>query len=192
MPAKSDFPRPVVVYIMTGRAGRNRMLSEEHQNMMLAYLSGLGKGPRFHSLEDLASLSSRDLLLLARRVDDAALGLFVQLLKCAGKNATLFEKLMGEHEEENRPLVDAFFERYLKVVLSGADEPRNFNPLEIYLPPHVFDDLAFVQSRQQFFLRQRIDTINEYLDDVFEGGHGFEVGQQEKAWSYFWDRVISR
>src|SRR6185295_16764832 len=161
-------------------------------NMMLAYLSGLGKGPRFHSLEDLAALSSRELLLLARKVDDAALGLFVQLLKSAGKNAALFDKLMGEHEEENRPLVDAFFERYLKAVLSGADEPANFNPLEVYLPPHVFDDLAFVQSRQPFFLRQRIDTINEYLDGVFENGHGFHVGEQEKAWAYFWDRVISK
>ena len=168
------------------------MLTEEHQHMMLAYLSGLGKGPRFRSLEDLAALSSRELLLLARKVDDAALGLFVQLLKCTGKNSTLFEKLMGDHEEENRPLVDAFFNRYLKAVLSGADEPQNFNPLEVYLPPHVFDDLVFVQSRQSFFLRQRIEVINEYFDEVFEGGHGFQLDEQEKAWAYFWERIVSR
>ena len=168
------------------------MLSEEHQHMMLAYLSGLGKGPRFRSLEDLSALSSRELLLLARRVDDAALGLFVQLLKCAGKNETLFAKLMGDHEEDNRPLVDAFFSRYLNAVLSSSEEPHSFNPLEVYLPPHTFDDLAFVQSRQPFFLRQRIDIINEYLDEVFKEGHGFTVGEQEKAWVYFWDRVVSR
>ncbi|HAO98572.1 MAG TPA: hypothetical protein DCQ83_00850 [Fibrobacteres bacterium] len=168
------------------------MLSEEHQQMMLAYLSGLGKGPRFRCLDDLSALSARDLLLLARKVDDAALGLFVQLLKTGGGGESLFDKLMGDHEEENRPLVDAFFNRYFKAVLSNAEEPLNFNPLEVYLPPHVFDDLAFVQSRQPFFLRQRIDVINEYLDDVFEGGHGFLVGEQEKAWEYFWDRVMSK
>jgi len=168
------------------------MLTDEHQNMMLAYLSGLWKGPRFRSLEDLTALSSRELLMLARRVDDAALGLFVQLLKCAGKNASLFDRLMGDHEEENRPLVDAFFSRYLNAVLSNADEPLNFNPLEVYLPQHVFDDLVFVQSRQAFFVRQRIEVINEYLDEVFEGGHGFVADEQEKAWAYFWDRVVSR
>lgn len=168
------------------------MLSDEHQNMMLAYLSGLGKGPRFNSLADLAALPARDLLMLARKVDDAALGLFVQVLKSAGKNDTLFERMMGDHEEENRLLVDSFFSRYYRSVLSSAGEPQNFNPLEIYLAPPVFDDLAFVQSRQPFFLRQRIDVINDYLDGVFEEGHGFIAGEQEKAWSYFWDRVISR
>ncbi len=168
------------------------MLTEEHQNMMLAYLSGLWKGPRFRSLDDLTALSSRELLLLARRIDDAALGLFVQLLKCAGKNASLFDRLMGDHEEENRPLVDAFFSRYLNSVLSNTDELTNFNPLEVYLPPHVFDDLAFVQSRQNFFLRQTIDVINGYLDGVFENGHGFQIDEQDKAWAYFWDRVVSK
>jgi hypothetical protein len=179
------------VYIMAYRK-RGDMLSEEHQQMMLAYLSGLGKGVRFRSLEDLEALSSRDLLLLARKVNDAALGLFVQLLKCTGKNESLFQKLMGDHEEENRPLVDAFFERYFNAVLSCAEEPQNFNPLEVYLPAHTFDDLAFVQSRQPFFLRQRMDIINEYLDEVFEGKHSFRPDEQDKAWTYFWDRVVSR
>ena len=168
------------------------MLSEEHQSMMLAYLSGLGKGPRFRSLEDLAALASRDLLLLAGKVDAAALGLFVQLLKTAEKGETLFEKLMGDHEEENRPLVDAFFSRYLTAVLSCTGETHDLNPLEMFLPPQVFDDLVFVQSRQPFFLRQRIDVINEYLNGVFGGGHGFRTGEQENAWAYFWDRVVSR
>ena len=171
------------------------MLSEEHQRMMLAYLSGLGKTPRFQSPEDLAALSSRELLLLARKVDDAALGPFVQMLKCAQKGERLFERLMGDHEEENRPLMEEFFSRYLKAVLSGAGEPADYNPLEVYLPPRVFDDLAFVQSRQPFFLRQNIATINAYLDEVFarpREPHGFLAGEQEKAWAYFWEKVMSR
>jgi hypothetical protein len=168
------------------------MLSEEHQRMMLAYLSGLTKSVRFRSLEDVAALSSHDLLQLARKVDDAALGLFVQLLKCTQQGKTLFERLMGDHEEENRPLVDEFFNRYLKAVLSSADESKDYNPLEIYLPPHVFDDLVFVQSRQTFFLRQRIEIINVYLDEVFKQKHDFLPGEQEKAWGYFWDKVMSR
>ncbi len=160
--------------------------------MMLAYLSGLRTGPRFRTLSDLAALSSRELLRLAARVDEAALGHFVQLLKCAGDGDSLFEKLMGDHEEENRTLVDDFFSRYLRASLSSVDGPEAGNPLEIHMPEHVLDDLAFVQSRQQFFLRQRIDVINEYLDAVCGGKHAFPPGRQEEAWAYFWDKVMSR
>jgi hypothetical protein len=170
------------------------MLSEEHQGMMLAYLSGLRKGARFRSLEDLAALSSRDLLLLARKVDEAALGLFVQLLKDSGRSTSLFQKLMGDHEEENRPLVDEFFGRYFKSVIAGGESPQ-FNALETYLPCHVLEDLAFVQSRQAFFLRQRIDVINAYLDGLrgLEGEkHAFKPGEQEQAWAYFWEKVVAR
>ena len=174
------------------------MLSEEHQNMMLAYLSGLRKGARLRSLEDLAGLSSRELLLLARKVDEAALGLFIQLLKDSGpgnSGTPLFQKLMGDHEEENRLLVDEFFDRYFKSVLSGASTPAAFNPLETYLPCHALEDLAFVQSRQPFFLRQTIDAINEYLDGLrgLEGDkHAFKAGEQEQAWAYFWEKVVAR
>ena len=167
------------------------MLSEDHQRMMLAYLAGLAQGTRIQSVEDLAALSSPALLRLAVQVDDAALGLFVQLLKSARAGTSLFEKLMGDHEEENRPLVDAFFSRYLKAVLSSADEAGAFNPLEVYLPPQSFQDLAFVQSRQPFFLRQTIAVINEYLDTVFRGPHAFQTGEQEKAWAYFWGKVMA-
>jgi len=171
------------------------MLSEEHQGMMLAYLSGLRKGARFRSLEDLAALSSRELLLLARKVDEAALGLFVQLLKDSGKNASLFQKLMGDHEEENRLLVDEFFERYYRSVIAGSGDPIPYNPLTTYLPCHVLEDLAFVQSRQPFFLRQTIEVINEYLDGIRGLGgekHAFAAGEQDKAWAYFWEKVVAR
>jgi hypothetical protein len=172
------------------------MLSEEYEKMMLIYLSGLVEGPGFRKAEDLARLSSRELLELSKKVDDSALGLFVQLLKGSDKSEggkggeRLFEKLMGDHEEDNRGLVDDFFTRYFKVVLSSVNEGDNFNPLEVYLPGSTFDDLAFVQSRQQFFLRQTIDVINEYLDSVFRRKHDFAPGDQQAAWDYFWGRVM--
>jgi hypothetical protein len=172
------------------------MLSEEYEKMMLIYLSGLVDGPGFRKPEDLSRLTSRELLELSKKVDDTALGLFVQLLKGSegreGGGEKLFEKLMGDHEEDNRELVDAFFSRYLKVVLSSVQEGDHFNPLEVYLPSSTFDDLAFVQSRQAFFLRQTIEIINEYLDSTFRRKHDFPAGAQQAAWDYFWERVISK
>lgn len=168
------------------------MLSEDYEKMMLIYLSGLVDGPGFRKTEDLNRLSSHELLRLSQKVDDSALGLFVQLLKGGQSGERLFEKLMGDHEEENRELVDAFFSRYLKVVLSSVQEGEHFNPLEVYLPGHTFDDLAFVQSRQAFFLRQTIDTINEYLNGVFKRKHTFGPGDQQLAWEYFWEKVMEK
>lgn len=180
------------------------MLSEEYEKMMLIYLSGLVDGPGFRKPEDLSRLTSRELLELSGKVDDTALGLFVQLLKSseggdgqgpggAGpRGEKLFEKLMGDHEEDNRELVDAFFSRYLKVVLSSVQEGDHFNPLEVYLPSSTFDDLAFVQSRQNFFLRQTMEIINEYLDATFHRRHDFPAGAQQAAWDYFWERVVSK
>ncbi|HKP98514.1 MAG TPA: hypothetical protein VJ385_22480 [Fibrobacteria bacterium] len=168
------------------------MLSEDYEKMMLIYLSGLVEGPGFRKTEELNRLSSHELLQLSQKVDDSALGLFVQLLKSSESGDRLFEKLMGDHEEENRALVDAFFSRYLKVVLSNVQEGENFNPLEVYLPTHTFDDLAFVQSRQGFFLRQTIDTINEYLDGAFRSKHHFGPGEQQSAWEYFWGKVMEK
>ena len=168
------------------------MLSEDYEKMMLIYLSGLVDGPGFRKTEDLNRLSSHELLQLSQKVDDSALGLFVQLLKGGQAGERLFEKLMGDHEEENRELVDTFFSRYLKVVLSSVQEGEHFNPLEVYLPGHTFDDLAFVQSRQAFFLRQTIDTINEYLNGVFKRKHTFAPGDQQLAWEYFWEKVMEK
>jgi hypothetical protein len=168
------------------------MLSEDYEKMMLIYLSGLTEGTGFRKSEDLNRLSSRELLLLSQKVDDSALGLFVQLLKSSESGERLFEKLMGDHEEENRQLVDAFFTRYYNVVLSSVQEGEHFNPLEVYMPSHTFDDLAFIQSRQAFFLRQTIETINEYLDNAFRRKHTFSVGEQQLAWEYFWGKVMEK
>ena len=108
---------------------------------------------------------------------------------------SMAERLMGDHEEDNRPLVDAFFERYRRSVLA-VEGPGDFNPLETYLPAHTLDDLAFVQSRQAFFLRQTCAVINEYLDGLFPAPngkkHAFPAGEQEKAWAWFWDKVIAK
>jgi len=169
------------------------VLSEEHQNMMLAYLSGLRRGARLRTLDDLGALSPRELLLLARKVDEAALGLFLQLLKTTGRGETLFAKLMGDHEEDNRPLVDEFFARYYQSVIGVSESAPPFNPLGVYLPPHSLVDLAFVQSRQAFFLRQTCAVINDYLDDLYpEETHAFAAGEQEQAWGYFWNKVMTR
>ncbi|MDQ3001171.1 MAG: hypothetical protein M3Y08_07915 [Fibrobacterota bacterium] len=168
------------------------MLSEDYEKMMLIYLSGLVDGPGFRKSEDLNRLTSHELLQLSQKVDNSALGLFVQLLKSSQSGDRLFEKLMGDHEEENRELVDAFFLRYLKVVLSSVQEGETFNPLEVYMPIHTFDDLAFIQSRQVFFLRQTIDTINEYLDQAFRRKHNFAPGEQQLAWEYFWEKVMEK
>lgn len=168
------------------------MLSDDHQQLMLAYLSSLRRGPRLQTPEDLAALPAHELLLLARKVDDSALGLFLHLLKQSGDGVSVFERLMGEHEERNRPLVDAFFSRYCNCVLGDGSVEPAFNPLEVYLPAHSLDDLAFVQSRQPFFLRQSAATINAYLDALFGGSHAFPPDAQAEAWAYFWDKVVSR
>jgi hypothetical protein len=92
-------------------------------------------------------------------------------------------------------LVDDFFARYFKSVLAVAEGAPPFNPLEVYLPAHSLQDLAFVQSRQAFFLRQTCAVINAYLDGLFPqpgAAHAFPAGEQEKAWAYFWEKVMSR
>jgi hypothetical protein len=168
----------------------NYMIPEEYARVMLRYLSTLWKGPEFQTAGDLYRLSSSDLLRLAQKVDDSALGFLVQLLKGTPEGENLFHKLMGDHEEENRALVDEFFNRYMTVVLSSAEPGPAFNPLEYYLPPATFDDLAFVQSRQHFFLRQNIDTINDYLQTCIPDAKVFVAGEQEAAWNYFWQKLL--
>ncbi len=168
------------------------MLSDEYEKMMLIYLSSLVEGQGFRTVEDLHRLSSFELLKLGEKVDDPALGLFVQLLKRSQSGLSLFEKLMGDHEEENRVLVDAFFSRYMNVVLSNENEKEHYNPLEVYLPRHTLSDLAYVQSRQPFFLRQSIETINEYLEEVLDCNTEFQAGEQETAWHFFWEKVMEK
>ncbi len=168
------------------------MLSEENEKMILAYLASLPGGESLSSPQELNRMTSRQLLLLGEEVDDSALGLFVQLLKqTKNQSEKLFEKLLGDHEEENRQLVDHFFNRYMSCVLTdlGHDD---LNPLENYLPENTFSDLVFVQSRQAFFMRQTMANINEYLQKMFPSSSVFEAGQQAEAWKYFWQKVLQR
>jgi hypothetical protein len=167
------------------------MLTARFEKLILKYLSGLNTGKRIKNLKDLEQLSARELLLLAKDIDDRMLGLFIQLLKSSRQGRSIFDKLMGDHEEANRDLVDSFFNRYMKMIIPDESELKYYNPLSVYLPPETFDDLAFVQSRQQYFLRQTIDTINEYLHDMFHEDRSFKAGEQDKAWSYFWEKISS-
>lgn len=167
------------------------MLPEDYEKMMLIYLSSLVEGRGFRTVEDLNRLGAEEILRLAQKVDDSAIGFFIQLLKSSHDGNRLFEKLMGDHEEENRELVESFFGRYLNSVLT-PEEALPGNPLEIYLPDHALDDLAFVQSRQAFFLRQTMDTINEYLQTVLGLETEFDPGCQEEAWKWFFDRLMRK
>ena len=155
-----------------------------------SYLSAQ-TGKPIKSLADLEALETRPLLELIQSLDDQLLGLFIHIIKQSNKKAEFFEKLMGEHEEDNRMLVDDFFSRYMKLILPEEEETHYFNPLSFYLPPETHDDLTFVQSRMNFFLRQTIDTINEYFLQIFEEPTNFKTGEQEKAWHWFWSRVLS-
>jgi hypothetical protein len=166
------------------------MLNSAIQQLILNYLADLPRGRHIRRLRDLEAMDSRSLLELSQQVEDQFLGLFVQLLKSSKSKSALFQKLMGSHEEENRRLVDSFFSRYMKHVIQEEKGFSYFNPLIIYLPKETFGDLAFVQSRQKFFLRQRIETINEYLMDVFGEDPAFKPGEQEKSWFWFWNKLL--
>ena len=136
---------------------------------------------------DLVDLPAKDLLLLADRIPDGFLPALVGLLKGLGQGA--FERLLGEHEEENRELSERFFQRYRAVVLEPA-HVEEANPLEIWLPAEACHDLAFLASRQAFFLRQEIRHVNEWLSRNFQLGP-FPAAGQLDAWNALWTRLTS-
>jgi hypothetical protein len=81
----------------------------------------------------------------------------------------------------------------MDIILEQEDANGSFgNPLLAYLPPECFDDLAFIQSRQSFFLRQTIDTINEFLKTACQCPVTFDPGKQEDAWKWFWNHVLKK
>ncbi|MBF0430156.1 MAG: hypothetical protein HQK83_02670 [Fibrobacteria bacterium] len=166
------------------------MLKRTLEQMLLKYLSQVSEEKCFCCVKDVEALSSQELLTLAHKVEDQYMGLFVQLIKSSQNRHEMFQKLMGEHEETNRWLVDSFFSRYMKQVIPQEEDLSYYNPILLYLPPETFEDLAFVQSRQHFFLRQTAETINEYLSDVFDIDAQFVPGEQEKAWQIFWNMVV--
>ena len=165
------------------------MLEPEFQEILLKYLSQQG-GRVFNDLKDLEDLSGGELLTLAQNIKDEMLPVFIGMLKSSSKGSDLFHRLMGEHEEDNRALVDSFFERYQKRILIEKYEPSHLNPLILYMPLETLTDLVFVQSREAFFCRQTAEIINEYFEEIFKEKLQFVAGEEKQAWEYFWNKVM--
>jgi hypothetical protein len=164
------------------------MIDKTTEQLLLAQLSRISRKP-IRDADTLFNLDAAELLRIIDRMDDRVLPILVQLFKSSDSGVDLFHKLMGNHEEDNRILVNRFFERYMSVILSDDSISRYFNPLAVYLPQETWCDLGFLQSRQHFFLRQTIQCINEFFDQMFDAPPIFEVGQQEDAWNWFWSKV---
>ena len=98
---------------------------------------------------------------------------------------------MGDHEDENIELVNRFFDRYMSVILNqDEDDPKGFNPLIHYIPEESFGDLVFLQSRREYFCSQEMNVIMQFLRYHFEKSTpDFLPGEQELAWSWFWERA---
>lgn len=159
-------------------------LPDELVPRALAYFGHL-LGRSLETERDLATLPAEDLLRLVDLVPDDVLPALMGLLKGAGPR--IFEKLLGDHEEENRGLSEKFFQRYRSLVLDGA-AGADFNPLEEWLPPEACHDLAFLASRQAFFLRQDIEHINQWLARHFGLGPHLPSHQLE-AWNDLWSHL---
>jgi hypothetical protein len=147
-----------------------------------------GGNPPIRETKDLALLSSRQMLELADQTPQELLPLLVRFLKESRGGLRLFEKLMGEHEEENRELVDRFFARYFQLVMEPTE--MDDNPLLLYLDPEMFHDLALVQTRETFFKRQSILHINEFLAAHFHHARSFAPGEQDLAWNFFFSELL--
>jgi len=148
-------------------------------------------GKKIVSMEDLQKIPASQFLDITEKLPDQLLALLFQVIKGRDTSRTFFDKLMGDHETENRFKVDQFFSRYMKLLVPDETVVFNGNPLFFYLPAETFTDLAFVQSRQNFFLRQTIDTINEYLQKHCNCTHQFSPGEQEEAWQWFWQYLLN-
>lgn len=162
-------------------------LDEESRRVVLDFL-GYHLGYKVEQVSDLEKLSAADLLALLGRVKSAALPYVLQLLKEAPSSAGLFQKLMGDHDPELWPLAQAFFERYQTVMMEEVLE--DYNALLIYLPQESWNDLAFLQSREVFFLRQTMADIIDFLDCYFKDIPDFMPGEEKQAWNWFFNRVV--
>ena len=163
------------------------MNQERFDELLLKHFSEILK-TELKQKSDLASLSTRQLLTLANAIDDALIPLLVQILKGQSENEDLFHKLMGDHEIENKDLVDTFFERYMKTVMEPKDD--DFNPLLAYLPSEYFADIAFLTSREGFFKSQSADHINEFLNEYFEEAPEFNAVELDEAWNWFFKNAL--
>jgi hypothetical protein len=177
------------------------MLSDEDLSVILNYLS-IAIGTRLRSIEDLLALSTGRFLDLTESLPDEVLPIFVSMFKSSLAGREFFHKLTGGDLDEStgkraalrrtRRGAKAFLERYMDLVLMQEDTNADFNPLLVYLSPGCFDDLAFIQSRQSFFLRQTADTINEFLRTACACPVNFGPGRQEEAWKWFWNYLLKK
>lgn len=140
------------------------------------------------NLDEFADLESRTLLELLDKCPDPLLPILIRILRESPHSTGVFQKLMGEHEEENRPLVDRFFQRYMNMMVEDADQ--DYNPLLAYLDPTIFQDIALIQTRENFFKAQTMVHIQEFLETHFEGVPQFEVGEQDHAWNFFFQELL--
>ncbi|MGL1936931.1 MAG: hypothetical protein OCD01_18025 [Fibrobacterales bacterium] len=166
------------------------MLDQESKDLLLNYLSMVRSEYEFKTAEDINKLSASDLLRILNEVNDDALPFFVNLIKEADSKGSLFQKLMGEHQEDNVALSETFFKRYMGMVMQDESALTDFNALIYYLPEETFGDLAFIQSRHSFFMHQTIGDINNFLTAHFNLDELFEVGEEDRAWDYFWSQLL--
>ena len=161
---------------------------DQYEEQFLVFLNQICPRPiRF--LEELSCLEARELLETADKCPDSALPLFIYALKRSPEGEETFQKLMGDHEDENTELVNKFFERYMDVILREED-PKGFNPLIHYIPEESFGDLVFLESRREYFCAQDMGIIMQFLRYHFEKETpDFLAGEQSLAWSWFWDKA---
>lgn len=168
------------------------MFSDDELGLILNYLSMVAGTP-FRSVDELVALNTEAFLDLTEKIDDAALPIFVSLFKSSLRGREFFHKLTGFLDETTGKRARAFLKRYMDLILLQDNAGgRQGNPLLAYLPPECFDDLAFIQSRQSFFLRQTVDTINEFLITACRCPVTFGPGRQEEAWKWFWNYVLKK
>jgi hypothetical protein len=165
------------------------MLSAEDLNIILDYVSKVS-GRSFRSMDDFVRLDTGALLELFEKIDDAILPVFISMFKSTRHGRELFHKITENLDESSAQRTKAFLKRYMDLIIRQEDSNKDFNPLLIYLVRECFDDLVFMQSRQAFFLRQTIDTINEFLHTSCGCTDVFSPGSQEEAWQWFWNYLL--
>ncbi len=165
------------------------MISDDDLNLILNYLSKV-TGKTLRSIDDLLITNTEGFLDFTEKIPNAVLPIFVSMFKSSLRGREFFHKLTGDLDQETGKRAKAFLKRYMDLILAQEDTNGYFNPLLVYLPPECFDDLAFIQSRQSFFLRQTADTINEFLQATCRCPVAFGPGRQEEAWKWFWDYLL--
>jgi hypothetical protein len=170
------------------------MFSDDDLRVIMNYVSTVS-GKAFHSIDDLLAEGAEGFLDLTEKIPDDVLPIFISMFKSSLRGRAFFHTLTGDLDEQTahrRKRVKAFLKRYMGLILAQEDANTYFNPLLAYLPPECFDDLAFIQSRQSFFLRQTVDTINEFLRTACRCPATFGPGQQEEAWKWFWNYLLTK